>query len=841
MKNLIAAVLFLMIVFSAIAQCSLDSGLVAYYPFNGNANDESGNGYNGSVSGATLTTDRFNQADNAYKFAFDGFSSDKIQVSGSSDLNFSTGGFSLSAWVKFSGTAGSGNNYPIVSKHICGEQSGYILMLYNGKLTFWLAGSGGYNVLSTSEDYSDSSWHHVVAVYDDINQYIYVDGVLKNSAPFVYTVYNSALWALGGYNGCNGGFNGKVDEVKIYDRPLSAAEILGDYNLTRNSLVAYLQLNGNTIDASGSGRDGTLYGNASLAPDRFNSPDRAYTFPDQTSNISLNNSVNMNLGAGFTINAWIKYRGDRQRLIVDKHVCGTPNGFAFLVDWDGQIAIYLANSGWSIVRTNDTLIEDRWYMVTTAYDAGAGIAKVYVDGEPGGSGSVTYNNFSPYPISIGETYQNTCVAGNMESAIDEVKIYDRALSDAEVETEYLKSRNGLAAFFQFNGNTIDESGSMNDGINHNALFAKDRYGIDNSSLFFPVGVESYVEGMNPGNNLPVGNSPRTFSAWINTGVYNQYGNNIFHYGTQQAAPTNMHFLITGVLGLGNGYGFGVVYGNFNLIDSTWHFVTGVYEGGTERITNLYVDGKLDVSGTISTEPNTILGTNWRMGRFMEGSANFQGYLDEVRVYNAALTQQEVWDLYQSTTTAPGLLFPGNDSILVNPQALILDWDSTVTANEYRILIANDSLFTSTFVDTMINASSFDFNNWPTVNKDNLYWKVRTINNGGVGPWSEVNYFSIILTDVQNETRLPKEFALMQNYPNPFNPSTRISYQLPTQSHVTLKVFDLLGREVTTLVNRIEEPGYKSVNFVANGLPSGLYYYRLQAGNYVETERLLFLR
>ena len=976
-------------------------------------------------------------------------------------------------------------------------------MFIMDKLTFWLAGSSGYNVLSTTEDYTDNSWHHVVAVYDDVTQYIYVDGVLKNSIAFDYSVYNSADWALGGYNGCNGGFNGKVDEVKIYSRPLSAAEVLDDYNLTKNSLVAYLPFTGNTIDVSGNGHDGTINGNAALVPDRFNTSDRAFTFPDQSSNISLANSVNLNLETGFTINAWIIYKSGRQRLIVDKHVCGTPNGFAFHIDGDGQIAIYLANSGWSIVRTNDTFSEDNWYMVTATYDAGTGIAKVYVDGELGGSGSVTYNNFSPYPISIGETYQNNCIPGNMDSAIDEVKIYNRSLSDAEILEEYNSSNTDLIAYYPFNGNANDESGNNinpsyigsgvtltsdrfglnnrafyfdgnagsyiripadslptinrtislwmnvydlstgrvpfsyggsgacntssflmavnnqgnssfwsaghcaqsvishlystppintwkhwvitiegstqrlyidgelkamennysgsafvegrsaiiggliyidgntiyvdpsagyfkgkiddiriynhaitdqqvielyndsttytpptledglalflpfngnaddesgngnngtvngatltqdrfgvensayslnvpgdfitiadnpnlfsdeitiswwykllevpggawvvigwvdgghryqqffsggqlsylngynvaqpgmyfnpiyglndlnvwknvvvtykklsvststtsiyidgelkqtdnhtlamdyapgpdffigknhngnffkgylddfrifnrilndteilalyqdsttynppledglvaywpfdsntddstsnnNDGINYNGVFSKDRYGNNNSSIYLNA-LDSYVEGINPGNNLPVGNSPRTFSAWIRNNQYNQYGSNIFHYGTQQVAPTNFHFLITDVLGLGNGYGYGVVYGSSNLIDSTWHFVTGVYEGGTERITKLYVDGKLDASGTISTEPNTILGTNWRIGRFIEGSSNFNGNIDELKVYEIPLTNQQVWDIYRATTTAPTLLFPGNDS------------------------------------------------------------------------------------------------------------------------------------------------------------------------------------
>jgi hypothetical protein len=95
--------------------------------------------------------------------------------------------------------------------------------------------------------------------------------------------------------------------------------------------------------------------------------------------------------------------------------------------------------------------------------------------------------------------------------------------------------------------------------------------------------------------------------------------------------------------------------------------------------------------------------------------------------------------------------------------------------------------------------------------------------------------------LEGERQLPNEFVLNQNYPNPFNPNTTISYQLPLQSHVTLKLFDVLGREVATLVNVVEEPGYKSLTFDASRLSSGVYYYRLQAGNYIETKKLLLLR
>jgi hypothetical protein len=87
----------------------------------------------------------------------------------------------------------------------------------------------------------------------------------------------------------------------------------------------------------------------------------------------------------------------------------------------------------------------------------------------------------------------------------------------------------------------------------------------------------------------------------------------------------------------------------------------------------------------------------------------------------------------------------------------------------------------------------------------------------------------------------REFELLQNYPNPFNPSTTIRYALPQRSHVTLTVFNTLGQQVATLVNDSREAGYHDVRFDSSGLASGVYFYRLRAGDYVGTKRLLLLR
>jgi uncharacterized repeat protein (TIGR02543 family) len=89
--------------------------------------------------------------------------------------------------------------------------------------------------------------------------------------------------------------------------------------------------------------------------------------------------------------------------------------------------------------------------------------------------------------------------------------------------------------------------------------------------------------------------------------------------------------------------------------------------------------------------------------------------------------------------------------------------------------------------------------------------------------------------------IPTEFALQQNYPNPFNPTTTIRYAIPTDSHVTLLVFNALGQEISELVNNEKSAGFYDVTFDAAGLASGVYFYRIQAGNFVQTRKLMVVK
>ena len=88
---------------------------------------------------------------------------------------------------------------------------------------------------------------------------------------------------------------------------------------------------------------------------------------------------------------------------------------------------------------------------------------------------------------------------------------------------------------------------------------------------------------------------------------------------------------------------------------------------------------------------------------------------------------------------------------------------------------------------------------------------------------------------------PDNYNLFQNFPNPFNPTTIIRYDIKTKGDVELKVFDLLGREITTLVNENQTPGTYEVVFDATSLPSGVYFYQLKAGDFIETKKMVVLK
>lgn len=113
------------------------------------------------------------------------------------------------------------------------------------------------------------------------------------------------------------------------------------------------------------------------------------------------------------------------------------------------------------------------------------------------------------------------------------------------------------------------------------------------------------------------------------------------------------------------------------------------------------------------------------------------------------------------------------------------------------------------------------------------------NLGVMGFWSV--YQQDVLTSVEEEELLPVQYKLEQNYPNPFNPVTTIKFAVAERSRVIIKVYNIAGEEIVTLVNEEKDRGWYEVKFGANGISSGIYLCRMQAGNYVTIKKMMLLK
>jgi hypothetical protein len=213
------------------AQTFLTNGLVAYYPFNGNANDASGNGNNGTVYGATLTPDRFGNPNAAYYF--NGTNS-YIDIPQNSVLNSLTTNFTLSAWIWQQSAKPDG--YRILDKNTAGEPAGWTLDTdgCNGNPGDGLRLQGAYVETASACDvsgqtaYSLMQWHHVVATVSGTNGWVYLDGTLDGSGIVGNIPVNTLDVFIGlAHPGRGSGFwfNGDIDDVRIYNVTLSSNEV----------------------------------------------------------------------------------------------------------------------------------------------------------------------------------------------------------------------------------------------------------------------------------------------------------------------------------------------------------------------------------------------------------------------------------------------------------------------------------------------------------------------------------------------------------------------------------------------------------------------------------------
>ena len=232
--------------------------------------------------------------------------------------------------------------------------------------------------------------------------------------------------------------------------------------------------------------------------------------------------------------------------------------------------------------------------------------------------------------------------------------------------------------------------------------------------------------------------------------------------------------------------------------------------------------------------------------------------------DGGITWQEIYNQYNSSSILRDISIINNQAFIVASHQIIrmtMDNPLPVELSSFSASVNNQNVTLKWSTASEINNSGFEIersahnSEWATIGsvqgygtitspKDYLYTD-RELNTGDykyrlkqIDYNGNYEYF-----DLQNEVVIgtPKQYNLSQNYPNPFNPVTKITYSIPSDGVVTLTVFDIAGKEITTLVNKYQTAGYYSVDFNASALSSGVYFYRFQTRDYKETKKMTLIK
>ncbi|KUG25939.1 hypothetical protein ASZ90_004230 [hydrocarbon metagenome] len=199
--------------------------------------------------------------------------------------------------------------------------------------------------------------------------------------------------------------------------------------------------------------------------------------------------------------------------------------------------------------------------------------------------------------------------------------------------------------------------------------------------------------------------------------------------------------------------------------------------------------------------------------------------------------------FTSSIQAPTLIAPENTATNISTSPL-LEWNPVEGAVSYRLQIAHTlPSFTESrivFDESGITEPQKQIENLAADTRH--YWRVLGEAEEYDGPYSNTWLFTTEqATSVNDDSPKPDDFFLFQNYPNPFNPESIIKIQIAERTNTVLKIFDITGREVQTLLNESIEPGVYEINFDASDLTSGIYYYRLETDSYNQTRKMILLK
>lgn len=647
----------------------LTSGLVGIWSFDGAdttstvATDRSGSSNTGTISGATVTPGKVGQA-----LSFDGVD-DSVNAGNAASLQLTTG--TISAWIK---TTGAGSSY----RAIMVKGNAYGLFLKDNVLMLYDWGASAER--TTGMNLADGNWHYVTQVFQSgvaSGTTVYVDGSLVLTTTMTVSSQGVQL-GIGDSVGSSQFFAGSIDEPRVYNRVLTASEIQSLYQSGESDKVNATDVNGNlnsglagywkldegsgtsTVDSSVSGNTGTLTNGPTWGTGQLGS---AVTFDGTNDYVTAGSSSALDFSTNtYTLSAWIYPtaipilgQAAYHDSIFDRwdHGCtghgyafGITNAYTFNGPTELEVRTSCGGSSTSVANgAANVLTNNQWHHIVAV--ANAGVVTFYVNGTAyAATGSVTDS-----PL----TYGGPAVIGNdstngspFTGSIDEVRVYSRPLSPAEVMQLYRVTapgglENGLVGSWTFNGTDMtstkvyDRSGLGTTGTLTNGPVVTP--GTVGQALNFD-GVNDYVQ-LASNTSLDIDDN-FSISAWVRpesfatlagiVGKYHSVSGDYFLRFNSASPYSKIEF-----------GGSSSITSNTALATGQWYHIVAQRSSGTGYI---YINGVLDTSGSVSIGSSASNDVTIGLD-YLPSPRYFKGKIDEVRIYNRVISSGEIQSLYAS--------------------------------------------------------------------------------------------------------------------------------------------------------------------------------------------------
>ena len=871
-KQIIFSLIFYLCVFSKIYTqgYATDSNTVLLMHMNETSGstvaDFSGLGNNGTTTGTTIVTGKYENA-RSFPNQFDGV------VINQNLLNSMNVDFTFEAWVYPMEYANSTHRRALFNQRNTADGAPTIELtigtLYSSNGTkniSFVARDDDWNMIEyygTSE-IPLNEWTHLAVVRDATNGkiYCYVNGNIEIDVSLgnfgTQSGFNTFVIGRNAYAPAFDYFAGRIDEVRISNKARQPFE----FNLPDgNSMFAYYPFTGgSTDDSSGNGNNATNY-SASPAADRFGSENCAYNFNGE--NNYMTTPLNREEYENFSVALWYKYNGSTNEMY--KALIASDSGDFFIGKNSRNTDIRVMDfEEYDDMATGTNAWDGNWHFITYTLDDGNG--KLYVDAQLVGN-----ENFSGGAGMIWFGHQNVSNGYYFNGVLDDIRLYNYAISENDINALY--NANNWGSFVittsveGYGSITPDGDILLPSGASQQFLFEPDN-GNHVDSVFvdgFSVdSLESYTfENIYSNHSIMVKFALdsimkfRTFKpadGLGNKAIQLKYKRDKLVKLPNEATAVEAELRKIGktkiaILGVQQ-------FSNDNIKKYSWCELRNDKGKGGEAVSKLFLsshsgsafpldsvrkNGKAKkIKGAITPDYKNYNNVEIEQGVLFK--LNLLASRDEILPFGfgALVFNKDVTvvgrQLKGRTLSQIGSLY---DSMMTYYENFGIDW-----FNGYEQLsIMVESVLRPTNEVFMQDIDSTNF----IITTDNVKRNPYAIKLRGVKTAFETGFLLQVSKQTQplqsGVTALkPNNFSLEQNYPNPFNPVTNIRFTLNDVRITTLKVYDVLGREVAVLLNNeMLEAGAHEVPFDATHLSSGVYFYKLIAGDFSETKKMLLMK